>query len=317
MPTFKKVLITAPFFSDVPYQNLKKHFEVTSNDRNEWFTEEELSKIIYKYDAVVAGLDHFSSRVLSKADKLKIIARRGIGYDKIDVQFATNKGIWITTTPIAEEEVDAVSEFTIGLIFSIVKQITKADKSLRTGSWNRRVFMSRNLTKLTVGIFGLGNIGKKVASICKTLGSNVIYYDPYINDSSFSKVDVDELFSLSDIITIHTPLTPETKGFINKKLINTMKEDSFIINTARSQIIVTSDLKEALNENRIKGAAIDVFDEEPPKDKDLLRMDNIIVTPHIAAFTKESIEKMDEICASNIIRVLEENKEPMSAINKP
>jgi D-3-phosphoglycerate dehydrogenase len=306
-----KVLITSPWFTEEQLSILKKYFEVKTTGLQRWLTEDELQKIIHEYDAVIAGLDPFTKKVLEKAKKLKIIARRGIGYDNIDVDYACSHGIYVTNTPVPEE-FDAVAEFTVALILSVVRNLCNAHDSLSKGSWERKSFIGRNLKNMTIGIIGLGNIGRRVALLLSSFESKIIYYDPFVNDTIFQKVDdLDELFKLSDIITIHLPLNEETRGLIDKKLLSSMKRGSYIINTSRAEIINKDDLIWALDSGIIRYVALDVLYKEPPDpNDDLLRRKNVFATPHIAAYTTDAFNAIDRVCVNNIIKVLLYNEKP-------
>ncbi|BFI75923.1 phosphoglycerate dehydrogenase [Sulfurisphaera ohwakuensis] len=311
-----KILITSPWFTEGNLSILRKYFDVKTNSLQRWLTENELQDIISDYDAVIAGLDPFTKKVIEKAKKLKIIARRGIGYDNIDVEYACSHGIYVTNSPVAEEH-EAVAEFTIGLILLSVRNLYNAHESLKNRSWNRETFLGRNLKSMVIGILGLGNIGKKVATLLSAFGSKIIYYDPYVYDPRFEKVDLYTLFKLSDIITIHMPLNNETQGIINKELLGIMKTGSYIINTSRAEIINKNDLLWAIDSGIIKYVALDVFYNEPPDLNDeLLKRKNVFLTPHIAAYTLEAFNAIDKVCVNNIIKVLLYNEKPEYLICK-
>jgi D-3-phosphoglycerate dehydrogenase len=276
---------------------------VDVNSSDKWFMEEDLVKIIQDYNAVIAGLDFFSERVIERANKLKIIARRGIGFDKIDLVSCRKKGILVTNTPVSQEH-QAVAEFTIGLIFDVIRNITPSSQSLKNGSWERAKFLGQGLTDITVGILGLGNIGKRVAKLLTGLGNHVIYTDPYVNDPTYEKVDLQELFRQSDVVTIHVPKTSETVGMVNRDVLSLMKKGSSIVNTARGEVINLTDLIDYVNNGTIKSVALDVFDVEPPNYIDKMRGEHYLTTPHIAAYTSISFEKIDEICYQNVLNAL-------------
>jgi len=305
-----RILITAPWFTSLYLNKLKEHFIVDVNRMERWYTEDELSAMISNYDGIIAGLDPFTKDVLSKAKNLKIIARRGIGYDNIDLDYACSHGIYVTNTPVPEE-FDAVAEFTVALILSVIKNLYDAHDSLSKGSWERKSFIGRNLKDMTIGIIGLGNIGRRVALLLSSFGSKIIYYDSFVNDTVFQKVDLYELFKLSDIISVHLPLNKETMGLIDKKLLSSMKRGSYIINTSRAEIINKDDLIWALDSGIIRYLALDVFYKEPPGlNDDILRRKNVFATPHIAAYTTDAFNAIDRTCVNNIIKVLLYNEKP-------
>ncbi|MEM0050842.1 MAG: NAD(P)-dependent oxidoreductase [Nitrososphaeria archaeon] len=305
----KKVLITAPWFTKSCLDDLKKNFEVTQNTKKTWFSKEELVKIIDQYDAVIAGLDSFSSDVLKKATKLKIIARRGIGFDNVDLDYCKANGIIVTNTPVPEEHL-AVAEFTVGLIIDVLRNITFSHIALQNGSWEREAFLGRDLLTTHVGILGLGHIGGRTAEILRSMGVKVSYCDPYVDDSRYRKVDVETLFKECDLISVHLPLTSETRGMINARLLSLMKKGSYIVNTSRGEILNERDIVNYLENGTLKGVATDVFSTEPPEKNPLLNRKDVITTSHIAAFSENSFRKIDSICIQNVSKVLLENSEP-------
>ena len=300
---FKKVLITAPWFTKSCLEDLKRNFDVTQNRKKTWFTEGELIEIIGQFDAVIAGLDDFTPSVIQKASNLKIIARRGIGYDKIDLPSCRDRGILVSNTPVPEEHL-AVAEFAVGLILDVIRNITPSHTSLQNKSWEREAFVGRDLANSTIGILGLGNIGSTTARILKAIGAQVIYCDPYVNDSKYRKVDLDTLFRESDVVSVHLPKTHETMGLVNASRLSLMKKGSFLVNTSRGEVLNDADIVSALDNGILRGVATDVFSEEPPEHCVLLYRDDVIATPHIAAFSENSFLHIDTICVENVTNVL-------------
>ena len=280
-----------------------------------WYNEEELARIIPRYDGVIAGLDPFTSKVFEKACKLRIIARRGIGYDNIDLKAAKNRNVKITVTPVPEEH-KAVAEFTVSLILDLLRNITSSDSSLKSGSWERAKFVGRSIDEACIGIVGLGHIGRKVAQMVRKLGARVLYYDPYVVDKEFKSVSsLGELFRRSSVVSLHVPHTNETHKMVCNQVLSKMKRGSYLIDTCRAEVVDKPDVLRALKTGILAGAAFDVLDREPPERNDpVLKMKNIIATPHIAAGTVTSFSKMDEVCVNNILRVLVQDKEPMHRI---
>ncbi|MEM3192391.1 MAG: phosphoglycerate dehydrogenase [Candidatus Parvarchaeota archaeon] len=304
-----KVLITAPWFTSSCLNDLKKNFDVTQNDKKTWFSEAELIRLIPEYDAVIAGLDPFTSAVIEEAKHLKIIARRGIGYNNIDLEACKRKGIVVTNTPVPEEHL-AVAEFTVGMIFNVLRNITLSHNSLQSGSWERRAFLGKDLYTSHVGILGLGKIGREVARMLTAMGIRVSYYDPYVNDDRYRKVDADTLFRECDVISVHLPLTPETRGFVNAKRLSLMKKGSYIVNTSRGEVLVESDVVSYIDNGTLRGVATDVFSQEPPKNSLLFSRRAVITTPHIGAYSENSFLKIDCACVEAVYNVLIERKEP-------
>jgi phosphoglycerate dehydrogenase-like enzyme len=282
---------------------------VDINPNERWYNEDELLGIISEYDGIIAGLDPFTDKVLKKASRLKIIARRGIGYDKVDLETCKMKNITLTNTPVPEEH-EAVAEFTLGAILDITRNITFSSLSLKGRSWQREKFLGRSLKDMTIGILGLGNIGIRVAEILRSLGSSIIYSDPFVENNRFTRVDVKELFKTSDLVSIHVPKNEDTIGLIDKSLLSLMKRGSYLVNTARAEVLNMADLETFVKNGTIASVALDVFPTEPPNDYAFIRESRVLATPHIAAFTRSSFNSIDRICYTNIVNVLLKEKEP-------
>lgn len=283
-------------------------------------TPEELVNNIADFDAIVVrSRTKVTSEVIEASRKLKIIARAGVGVDNVDVKAATEKGIMVVNAP--QSTSITVAEHTLGVILSLARKISIADKSVKGGKWEKSKFMGRELSGKTLGVIGMGRIGSQVVSRCKAFNMEVLVNDPYITEEVASRlgaevVDRETLFKNADVITIHVPLTPETKHSIGEKEFHMMKEDAFIINCARGGIINEEDLYHALKDGKIGGAGLDVFETEPPKDNPLLSLDNLVATPHIGASTKEAQRDAAIIVAREIIKVLSGNS-PMNVLNMP
>lgn len=232
-------------------------------------------------DAVIAGGEHFSENVLQALPKLRVIARAGVGYDRVDVAAATAQGIPVTITPAANYE--AVAEHTLALLFAVAKRIVPFDRSVRT-EWKRRLTMPIRGT--TLGLLGLGRIGRAVAVRARALEMTVIAAEPF-PDRQFTDrheirlVDRDTLLAESDYVSVHCPLSPQTEGMIDRTWFDRMKPGSVFLNTARGRLVVEVDLIDALHSGQIAAAGLDVFEQEPPQpDNPLLSMDNVVLTPH-------------------------------------
>ncbi len=306
-------MITSPWFTKEYLTKLKADFIVDINPNERWYREDELLEIIGEYDGIIAGLDPYTDKVLRKASKLKIIARRGIGYDKIDLETCRMKNIILTNTPVPKEH-EAVAEFTLGAILDITRNITFSSISLKGRSWQRKKFLGRSLKDMTIGILGLGNIGTRVAEILTSLGSNVIYCDPFVQNNRFTRVDIKELFKTSDLISIHVPKNEETTGLIDRSLLSLMKKGSYLVNTARAEVVNNADLEMFVKNGTIASVALDVFSFEPPENYDFIENSRVLATPHIAAFTESSFNSIDEICYTNVVNVLLKGKDPVFRI---
>ncbi|GBC74898.1 Hydroxypyruvate reductase [archaeon HR06] len=288
--------------------------EVIENPYGRKLSEEELMSLIKDCDATLAAAEPYTKKVLEVAKKLKIIARMGVGYDNVDLKAATERGIYVTWTPIPELAY-AMAEHTMALILTFVKRIPYMNQEVRKGIWEPEKWgaLIEDLYHLTLGLLGVGRIGGEVAKRAKAFGMSIIYYDIVrrkdLEDSLGIKyVSFNDLLSLSDILSIHTPLTPETKGMINEEAINKMKRNAIIINTARGAIIDEKALAKALMENRIAGACLDVLSEEPPTETHVFyklgdRLQNLILTPHIG-YGQHTGRAMGLTAAEDVVRVL-------------
>lgn len=257
---------------------------------------EELKKEIGSYDAlIVRSATKVTEDVIACAKNLKVIGRAGSGLDNIDKIAATKHGIVVMNTPGGNTITTA--EHTIALLLSMARQIPQATASMKQGRWEKKRFMGVELYNKTLGIMGIGNIGAHVARMAQGMGMNVIAYDPYMSEEKVKTlgvrmVDIDELIETADFITIHTPLTNETKGIINAERIKRMKDGVRIVNAARGGIIDENALYDALKSGKVAGAALDVFEKEPPEGSPLLELDNVVLTPHLGAATEEAQENV-------------------------
>jgi len=257
---------------------------------------EELKASIGGYHGlIIRSATKVTSEILERATNLKVIGRAGSGLDNVDRVSATKRGIVVMNTPGGNTITTA--EHTIALMFALARQIPQAMASMKAGEWEKKRFMGVELYNKTIGIIGIGNIGKQVAKRALALEMNVIGYDPYLSDENanemgIEKVELPALFSRSDFITIHTPITTDTRNLINQKTMQGMKKGVRIINCARGGIINENDLYAALKSGMVAGAALDVFEKEPPGDNPLLTLDNVICTPHLGAATQEAQENV-------------------------
>ncbi|MGZ7043320.1 MAG: phosphoglycerate dehydrogenase [Methanobacterium sp.] len=283
-------------------------------------TQEELIDKIKDFDAIIVrSRTKVTRNVIDAARKLKIIARAGVGVDNVDVEAATEKGIMVVNAP--ESTSITVAEHAMGLILSLARKISIADKSVKEGKWDKSRFMGIELAGKTLGIIGMGRIGSQVATRCKAFEMDIMVNDPYITEEAASKlgariVDKETLLKNADIITIHVPLTPETKHSISKREFDIMKESSFIINCARGGIINEDDLYDALSQGVIAGAGLDVFENEPPEGSPLLELDNLVATPHIGASTKEA-QRDAAIIVANEVKKVTMKEPPKNVLNMP
>lgn len=268
----------------------------------------ELEKVICNYDGlVVRSATKVTSEIIKAAERLKVIGRAGSGLDNIDLPAATKRGIVVMNTPGGNTITTA--EHTISLLLSLARKIPQATASLKAKKWEKNKFMGTEVYNHTLGIIGIGQIGSVVADRAKGLKMNVIAYDPFIspekaNILGIEMVTLDELYRRSDFITVHTPLTPDTKDLINAESFKKMKDGVLIINCARGGIVNEKDLAEAIKNGKVAGAALDVFTKEPPEDYSLIELEQVICTPHLGASTEEAQENVAIAIAEQIIDYL-------------
>lgn len=265
---------------------------------------EELKACIGEYHGlIIRSATKVTAEIVEAAASLKVVGRAGSGLDNVDKAAASKKGIVVMNTPGGNTITTA--EHTIALMFALARQIPQATASMKQGKWEKKRFMGVELFNKTIGIVGIGNIGKHVARRALSLGMIVVGYDPYLSEENakemgIERVDLATLFKRSDFITIHTPITSETKNLISTKTIQLMKDGVRIINCARGGIVNEAELYEALKSGKVAGAALDVFEKEPPEGNPLLTLDNVICTPHLGAATEEAQENVAVAIAEQV-----------------
>lgn len=305
-----KVFVTRKIPGDSLEKLKDAGFELNISEEGRPLTSEELLSGIKGADAVLTLLtDKIDGDVMDAAGpQLKLISNYAVGFDNIDIEAATKRGIVVTNTP-SDEVNEAVAEHTWALILALARRIVEADEATRHGAykgWEPDIFLGSSLIGKTLGIVGMGRIGSMVARRAMGYKMNVLYNkhtpDPEAERELGVKfVTLDELLSQSDFITLHVPLTPETRHMINKEAFAKMKKGSYLVNTARGQVVDERDLINALSEAQIAGAALDVFDNEPNISPELISNQRVITTPHIASATWEARNKMGEQAVSSII----------------
>jgi D-3-phosphoglycerate dehydrogenase len=270
---------------------------------------DELLSIVKDYQVIlVRSRTKITREVIQAASNAKIIARAGVGLDNIEVTAAEEKGIRVVNAP--EAAINAVSELTVGNMISLARSIPLADSEMKRGKWIKKNLMGTELSGKYLGIVGVGNIGRNVGRIAKALRMNLIGYDPYPIDRDYIKevglivTDLNTLVQSADFITCHVPLLEETKHLFNAELISNMKSTSYIINASRGGVIDETALYNALCNGSIAGAALDVFETEPPLNNPLIGLSNVICTPHIGAQTKEAQELTSIVIAEKIIQII-------------
>ena len=284
-------------------------------------TPDQLQSAISDYDALVVRSEtKVTAPVLAAAKNLKIIGRAGVGVDNIDVAAATHQGVLVVNSP--EGNTLAAAELAVGMLLALARNIAAADASLRSGKWVRKQFVGTEVHGKTVGIVGLGKIGRSVAQRLKSFETHVIAYDPFATVESARRIGVelvtlDDLYRNSDFLTIHVPLNDQTRGMIGAGQLARMKEGVRIVNCARGGIVDEAALAEAITSGKVAGAAIDVFAKEPPDfDNPLLALPQVLATPHLGASTREAQIKVSVDVAEQIVDFLH-GRPVRSPVNSP
>lgn len=279
----------------------------------------ELLSGVRNADAVISLLtDPIDREVIDNAPKLKVIANYAVGYDNIDIKYAATKGIYVTNTPDVLTE--ATADLAFGLILSAGRRITEGDKYLRAGNfkgWTPDEMLGIDVYSKTLGIYGFGRIGQAVGRRAAGFNMEVIYTAHSEKDPGYKaeRVSFEEMVEKSDIISVNAPLNDETAGSFNYDVFSRMKRDAVIVNTARGKIIKENDLVRAIKEGRIRGAGLDVFEDEPRINPELMKMDNVVLTPHIGSATTGTRRRMAEMCIEAVIDVLVNNRRPELCVN--
>ena len=288
-----KILISDPIEQSCVDILTREGFQV---DAKPGISAEEIKRIIPEYAALlVRSGTKVTADIINEAKAMKVIGRAGAGVDNIDVEAASRRGIIVMNTPGGNTV--STAEHTVSMLLSLSRNIPQAHMSLVAGKWERKKFMGTELMGKTLGIIGMGKIGREVALRCRAFGMTVIGFDPVLANDVASKLGVelvtlDEVYRRSDFITVHTPLTEETKGILNEKTFKQCKKGVRVINCARGGIIDEAALLDALNSGYVAGAALDVFVTEPPTSNPLLQNPRVIATPHLGASTEEAQEKV-------------------------
>lgn len=280
--------------------------EIVLNPYGRPLKENEFKELVLGVDGVIAGLDYYTAEAINEfPDTLKVISRYGVGYDRVDLKAAGEKDIAVAFTPGANNE--SVADLAIGLMLSVARKIPQLDRKVRNGEWAH--IGGIELSGKTIGIIGLGAIGKAVAARAKGFSMKVMAYDPFMNKDYAKNNDIistslEELIEKSDVITLHIPVNESTKNIINKESISKMKNGAILINTARGGLIDEDAVYEALKNNKLYGLGVDAFSIEPPVNNPLLKLDNVVATSHVGANTTEAAEKMGLLAVNNLISIL-------------
>ena len=290
------IAVTSPSFSSnkTLQQEIYKYFpKAKLNLDGKRFNKKDLIEYIKDADAVIVGLEPIDKEVLEQCQNLKIVSKYGVGLNNIDLEACKKRDITIGWTGGVNKL--SVAEMTLGYMLMLCRNLFITSNELKNGIWNKSGGFQ--LSEKRIGIIGVGYIGKELIRLlkpfnCEILVNDIINQEQYYKENNLKEVSKEEIFKTCDIVTIHTPFDSTTDNLINKKVFETMKNSSFIINSARGGIINENDLKYALQNNLISGAAIDAYVEEPPTDKELLSLPNLICTPHIGGNSREAVEAM-------------------------
>ncbi|UCG89817.1 MAG: hypothetical protein JSU57_04990 [Candidatus Heimdallarchaeota archaeon] len=309
-----KILIADPIATSA-VEVLRKNFEVIEQH----FSQSELLNEISNFHAIIVrSATKIPREVVKKGTQLKVIGRAGVGVDNIDVEAATEKGIFVVNSPQASTI--SVAEITIAYMLALSRKLIQATNKTKDGKWPKKQLMGTEMHGKTIGFIGCGRIGAEVVKRTQVFGMNCLVYDPYLPPEVPAKLgvemteDLDRLFRVSDFITIHAWLTDETRGMVGENELEKMKPTAFLVNCARGGIVDEDALYDALKEKKIAGAALDVFTVEPAIENKLFELENLYVSPHIAASTKEAQIRAGLVTAEQVRLVLIGQK-PVFSVN--
>ncbi|RDE11803.1 MAG: hypothetical protein C4K48_10960 [Candidatus Thorarchaeota archaeon] len=267
-----------------------------------------IEKQIKGFDCVVVrSATKITKEVIDAADKLKLVVRAGVGLDNVDKKAADAKGVVVQNTP--EAPTVSVAEMVFSLMLSLARNITQADSSMKAGRWDKKKLSGTELWQKTIGIVGLGRIGMEVGKRAKAFGMNVLAYDVIdigkaCKEIGAKKADLNTILEKADYITLHVPMLPQTKGMIAEKELKKMKKTAFLINTARGGVVDEKALLDALNAGLIAGAGLDVFENEPPTDWQLVKHPKVVAAPHLSSSTEEGQVRIGELTVQKVINGL-------------
>jgi D-3-phosphoglycerate dehydrogenase len=291
--------------------------EVVYNPTGKPLTSEELGELLPGVDGYIAGLDAIDANALKSADRLKVIARYGVGFDNVDLDFAQQKNIIVTNTPGANSV--SVAELALALMLALARQIPEAVESVHQGKWPRYAGVS--FEGKTIGILGLGAIGKQLARRLNGFDCTILAYDPfadpkYAREHGIELAEIDEVISRSDFVSLHLPLLAETRGLVNDSFLNKMKKGAFLVNTSRGEVVDETALLKALQNGHLKGVGLDAFTIEPPDPQNpLLALPQVIATPHLGAQTDGATSNMGWMAMRDCLAVLR-GEQPVFRVSK-
>jgi D-3-phosphoglycerate dehydrogenase len=316
-----KVLVSARSFRKMQGEHWRvlqdAGYEIVTPEQDQPLKEAEMISIIGDVDAALVGNDAVTERVIAAAPRLKVVSKHGVGVDNVDVPAATRAGVIVTNTPGANQV--AVAEMAVALIMALTRKLAYHDTLVKSGGWSR--IIGTEIAGKIVGLVGLGRIGKEVVLRLEGFQVKFLAYDVY-QDNTFAAehgvrfVTLDELLAGSDIVTLHAVLTADTQSLIGEKELALMKPGAYLVNTARGGLIDEQALCRALSENRLAGAGLDVFADEPPKNSPLLQLgDKVLLAPHLGAQTTETVLRMGRMAAENVVQALR-GERPVGLVNQ-
>ncbi|MFC5278807.1 hydroxyacid dehydrogenase [Halorubrum rubrum] len=309
-------VLLPPTIDPVGPESLADVADCTS--RADYADEEALLADVDRYDAIITRTQPVSAELIGAADRLKVVAKHGAGVDNVDVEAATDRGILVANTP--GENANSVAEHAVTLLLAAKRNVVRADRATRKGDWRRADFRGRDLFGRTLGLFGAGNAGRRVATLLSGFGVSCVAYDPYVDPADLpenvSLVDEPtDLFERADDVSVHAPLTDETYHAVGAAEIGALPADAVLVNTARGGVVDEDALVAALREETIAGAGVDVYETEPPEPDDpLLECDSAVFTQHNAGVSVDALENMSR-AAAGVVRTVHAGGVPETTLN--
>jgi len=314
------VRIKLNFHQPCPVQALLQEtgYEIVHQQGLPPWPEDETREKLAAADAILAGGDYLNAHTMEKAENLKVVARSGVGYDRVDLDLCTERGIVVTNTPGAMA--DAVADEALALMLALVRRLFEGDRAVKGGDY--AVSIAEDLASMTLGLVGCGHIGAEVARRAAAFKMRLLVHDPWVDEAAIrdlgaTPVSLDELLAQADVVSLHTPLTSESKGMVDAAFLGRMKPGSFLLNNARGGLVHEADLIAALQDGTLAGAGLDCQGSEPPEglSLELARLDNVIAMPHAASNTFTARERMAMWAAQSIIDCLQ-GRIPRHVVNR-
>jgi D-3-phosphoglycerate dehydrogenase len=299
-------ILVAEKIADTGVEMLRERFDV---DLGVGWSADELAERIGGYDGIlIRSATKLTADLIARGENLKVIGRAGVGVDNVDVEAATKRGIIVANAP--QSNIITAAEHTVGMLLALARNIPQAHAALKAGAWERSTWGGVELYEKTLGLLGFGRIGQLVAARAQSFGMHVVAFDPFVSSARFRELGVekaessDDLYAVSDFISLHLPSTPETKGWLDAEALAKCRDGARIINCARGNLLVEADLQAALDSGKVAGAALDVFSSEPVTEHPLFAYPNVVVTPHLAASTTEAQDRAGVQTAEQVVAAL-------------